>query len=309
MSKRGYISRYLIIIKKLKASKYASFDELKEYLERNLEILNSKDDQLTIGFSKRTLQRDLKEIRDLFGIDIEYSKIKKSYFISYSEADAMDFQRRMEAIDMLNSIQLTEGLSQHLIYERRRASGTENLHGLIHAITQKQQINFQYKKYWDDEVTQRTVEPYLLKEFKYRWYLMARDQKDGIVKSFGLDRISNLQIKDRPFEYPLDYNLEENYRYAFGITIPLDETPYEIILSFEPHHGRYIKSLPLHESQQVLIDNEKELRLKLKLFITPDLIMELLSFGKHLKVIEPKILVDQIQEELLQTIKYYKATN
>lgn len=306
MSKRGFITRYLIIIKKLKTAKYASFDELNEYLERNLEIMNSKDDQLTIGFSKRTLQRDLKEIRNLFGIDIEYSKIKKSYFISYNEADAMDFQRRMEAIDMLNSIQLTEGLSQHLIYERRRASGTENLNGLIHAITQKHQINFQYKKYWDDEITQRIVEPYLLKEFKYRWYLMARDHKDGIVKSFGLDRISNLQIKDRPFEYPRDYNLDDNYRFAFGITSAINENPFEIILSFDPHHGRYIKSLPLHESQQILIDNEKELRIKLKLFITPDLIMELLSFGKDLKVIEPNILAEKIRDELVQTLKYYR---
>jgi hypothetical protein len=31
-----------------------------------------QDDTLTIGFSKRTLQRDLREIRNIFGIDIEY---------------------------------------------------------------------------------------------------------------------------------------------------------------------------------------------------------------------------------------------
>ena len=62
MSKKGYISRYLLIIKKLKAKPYTSYEELKNYIENQIEFLQMLDDQLSVGLSLRTLQRDIKEI-------------------------------------------------------------------------------------------------------------------------------------------------------------------------------------------------------------------------------------------------------
>jgi hypothetical protein len=57
---------------------------------------------------------------------------------------------------------------------------------------------------------------------------------------------------------------------------------------YEPIQGKYIKSFPLHESQQIIIDNDNELRIKQYVYITRDLNMELLSYGNSLTVIEPK---------------------
>ena len=106
MSKRGYISRYLLIIKRLKAKPYSTFEDLQSYIEHQLDYLQMQDDSLTIGFSKRTLQRDLKEIRSLFGIDTEYSKVNKGYFIVQTETENMNFQRMMEAFDIFNSLSI-----------------------------------------------------------------------------------------------------------------------------------------------------------------------------------------------------------
>src|SRR5690606_1286110 len=111
MSKRGYISRYLLIIKKLKAKPNSTYEELQAYVENQIDFLQMQDDTLNIGFSKRTLQRDLKEIRNVFGIDIEYSKSNKGYFISQSEAENMNFQRMIEAFDMFNSLNLAQDLT------------------------------------------------------------------------------------------------------------------------------------------------------------------------------------------------------
>ena len=97
MSKRGYISRYLLIIKKLKTKPYSTYEELQGYIDNQFDYLQMQDDTLNIGFSKRTLQRDIREIRNVFGIDIEYSKSQKGYFISQNEAENMNFQRMMEA--------------------------------------------------------------------------------------------------------------------------------------------------------------------------------------------------------------------
>ena len=305
MSKRGYISRYLLILKKLKVKPHSTYAELQTYIENQIDYLQMQDDSLNIGFSKRTFQRDIKEIRNVFGIDIDYSKSQKGYFISQNENENMNFQRMMEAFDMFNSLNLAQDLTPFIHLEKRRPQGTENLYGLLHAIKNRLQIKFTYQKFWEEELSQRLVEPYALKEFKNRWYIMSKDSKDNNIKSFALDRLTNLEITNQTYQYPDNYNIEQSYRYCFGIISPNDEEPQDIILSFDPFQGKYIKTLPLHDTQQVLVDNEKELRIKLKLCLTHDLLMELLSFGSNMKVIEPKSLADQIKHAHEKAYRQY----
>jgi predicted DNA-binding transcriptional regulator YafY len=305
MSKRGYISRYLLILKKLKVKPYSTYEELQAYIENQFDYLQMQDDTLNIGFSKRTLQRDIKEIRNVFGIDIEYSKSQKGYFISQNENENMNFQRMMEAFDMFNSLNLAQDLTPFIHLEKRRPQGTDNLYGLLHAIKNRLQIKFTYQKFWEEELSQRLVEPYALKEFKNRWYIMAKDSKDNNIKSFALDRLTNLEITNQTYQYPDNYSIEQSYRYCFGIIRPNDEEPQDIILSFDPFQGKYIKTLPLHDTQQVLVDNDVEMKIKLKLCLTHDLVMELLSFGDNMKVIEPKSLADQIKQAHEKAYRQY----
>lgn len=305
MSKRGYISRYLLILKKLKVKPYSTYEELQAYIENQFDYLQMQDDNLQIGFSKRTLQRDIKEIRNVFGIDIEYSKSQKGYFISQNENENMNFQRMMEAFDMFNSLNLAQDLTPFIHLEKRRPQGTENLYGLLHAIKNRLQIKFTYQKFWEEELSQRLAEPYALKEFKNRWYIMAKDSKDNNIKSFALDRLTNLEITNQTYQYPDNYSIEQSYRYCFGIISPNDAEPQDIILSFDPFQGKYIKTLPLHDTQQVLVDNDVEMKIKLKLCLTHDFVMELLSFGDNMKVIEPKSLADQIKQAHEKAYRQY----
>lgn len=305
MSKRGYISRYLLILKKLKAKPYSSFEELQDYISTQLEYLQMQDDALEIGLSKRTLQRDLKEIRNIFGIDIEYSKSFKGYFISQSETENMNFQRMIEAFDMFSSLNIAQDLKPHVFLENRKPQGTENLYGLLHAIKNNLKIIFLYNSFWMDDISTRTAQPYALKEFKNRWYLMAEDLQNNQVKSFALDRLSKLEITKEIFKRPANYNPEDNYYYCFGIVSPNDQKPSDIVLSFDPYQGRYIKTLPLHHTQEIVTDNEKELRIKLKLCITHDFIMELLSYGETVKVITPESLVNEIKKSLSNSLSQY----
>ena len=76
-------------------------------------------------------------------------------------------------------------------------------------------------------------------------------------------------------------------------------------LHFDTLQGKYIKTLPLHETQKILLDDENELQISLKVFITHDLVMELLSFGENLMVLHPKELVNSMRETLKKaTVKY-----
>lgn len=296
MSKRGYISRYLLILKKLKSKSYCSFEEIQEYIERQVDFLQMQDDSLMIGFSKRTFQRDLKEIRNNFGIEIDFSRSLKGYYIVQNELENMNFQRMLEAFDMFNSLNLAQDLKPYIHLENRAPQGTENLYGLLHAIKNNLQIEFSHKKFWEDQTKNRKVEPYALKEFKNRWYLVAKDLVDNSIKTFGLDRLTELHITRTKFIYPNNFDVREKFRFFFGIISPNELLPDEIILSFDPDQGRFVKSLPLHSTQEIVLENEIEFRIKLKICITRDFVMELLSFGDSVKVIEPTSLIEKMKQ-------------
>lgn len=162
MSKRGYISRYLLILKKLKAKPNSSFEELLSFFENQVEYLQMQDDTLNVGFSKGTFQRDIREIRNIFGIDIEYSKAQKGYYISQNESENLNFQRMIEAFDMFNSLNLAQNLKSYIFLENRKPQGTENIYGLINAVKNRLQVGFSYQKFWDETPNKRKVEPYAL---------------------------------------------------------------------------------------------------------------------------------------------------
>lgn len=305
MSKRGYISRYSIILKKIKAKPFCSYEELHSHFIRELDYLQMQDDRLSIGFSIRTLQRDIREIKNLFGIEIEYSKTQKGYFINQSEAENVNFLRFLEAFDLFNALSLAENLTSFVHPEQRKPQGMENFFGLLHAIKNTLQIKFMYHKFGEDKAVQRFAEPYALKEYINRWYVICNDKKDDQIKSFGLDRLSNLEITPGKFTIPKTFDIHEIYLYSFGIIGPNDDFAQEIILSFVPFQGKYIKSLPLHNTQEILIDNKEEFRIKLKLFITHDFVMELLSYGENMKVIKPKSLIKEMKEVYKNALEQY----
>lgn len=288
MSKRESISRYNLIIKKLRRNQ-STFEEITDYLSGESELQS-----YNFTTSIRTFQRDLEDIKSLFNIDIQYDFSKKVYYINEEDQPEVN-DRILEAFDVYNALHVTDRLAAYIHFEKRKPQGTENLFGLLHAIKNRFRIRFTYLKFWDEEPSRRIAEPIALKEFRNRWYVIARDLKDNQVKSYGFDRLSNLEITRKTFTYPQDYNIEEQYHHSFGIMSPNDDKPREIILSFEPLQGKYIKTLPLHETQQVVVDNDDELQVKLTLYLTHDLIMEILSYGDTVKVLTPKSLAKMIK--------------
>jgi predicted DNA-binding transcriptional regulator YafY len=294
MAKQDYIFRYLTIIKKLRRSKEATFREISDYLEEESDLAGR-----LFSVSMRTFQRDLNEIRELFRIDIQYDFSRKVYYIVEDLQSDLN-NRMLESIDMINSLKVAEDLGRYMFFEKRKAGGTEHFHGLLNVIKNRVVISLLHRKYGNDEATERIVHPLALKESKGRWYLFARDTGDNRLKTFGLDRVVCFEETPRRFDYPANLDINEHFRHCFGVINPEDAEPQRIILSFDPEEGKYIKSYPFHESQEIITDNEKELRISLFLYITHDLVMELLSFGEHFTVVSPdrlkKSIVDVFQK-------------
>ena len=298
MSKRESITRYSLIIKKLRKNP-ATFNEISEYLS-----LESELQEYNFNVSKRTFKRDIEDISSLYNIDIVYDFSRNMYCIDFDEQPDVN-ERIFEAFDTFNALNISDRLSDYIHFEKRRPQGTENLYGLLHAIKNKVQISFTYLKFWEDNISLRVAEPYALKEFRNRWYVLANDLKDNRVKSFALDRLSDLGITNKKFQLPNNFNLNEHFKFSFGIISPNGHEPQEVILSFDPVQGKYIKTLPLHESQVILKDNEQELLIKLSLYITHDFFMEVLSFGENVKVIQPESLISDLKRTYKNVLKLY----
>jgi predicted DNA-binding transcriptional regulator YafY len=287
MSKRTTLLRYNLIIRKLRNNP-VSFEELAKFLEMESDIQG-----YNFNISKRTFQRDVNDIRSIFNIDIEYDYGNKVYRIS-EEGEPEISERISEAFDILNLLTVTQNLTEFIHLESRQAKGTNNLYGLIHAIKNEFKISFVYKKFSDKETEVRKICPYGLKEFRNIWYVVGYESSAKPLRTFALDRLSELAILNEKFKKPSDFNIHKLFQNNFGVITTEKNNAEEIILSFTNIQGKYVKALTLHPSQKILIDNEKELRISLNIVITYDFIMELLSMGANVKVIQPEHLKQTI---------------
>ena len=284
--------------------KGASYEEIKDYLERKYEEKGILDEKLK--FTKRTFLRDKEAILEVFLINISYRRSNNTYAIEYDEIDEYH-EDIFDNLLLVEAYKEVKGKKNVMFFEQRKSRGLHWLNGLVHAITHQKIITLNYTKFWEGVSHKKTLEPYALKEFRNRWYLLA-NEKDGkgfFLKTFGLDRISDLEISNSSFK-PEKIDIENYFRNSFGIIYGENEEVEEIVLSFDSEQGQYIKTLPMHHSQKVLIDNDKEYRIQLTLFPTYDFEREVLSHGERVKVISPKSFKEHLQNEVKKMLKNYK---
>jgi len=296
MSVRQTIKRHYKIISLLRL-RPLSYEEVQE--EMNIDPDSREENLMT---SQRTFQRDILDIASIYGIEIESDRSQSKYFIK-DDLEETHCQRLRENFEILNAIRLSKSLGNSLVFEERRSLGTQNMAGLLHAIQNSLKVKFDYHKFYDDTDSKREVMPIALKEARNRWYLIAKDV-DNIIKNFALDRIVSLLITEIKFK-PISYNVHQEFKDTFGIINGTNEKPVNVLLSFTPREGKYIESLPLHKSQKLISKSDKEYQFTFFIRPTYDFKMELLSYGDQVKVIEPKSLQKQIQEQLKNALKSY----
>ncbi|KAB1156325.1 helix-turn-helix transcriptional regulator [Flavobacterium luteum] len=299
MSKLIYFKRYLYVIERLR-SRPSSFNELQKHVMSKLE---QDDIETSFEYAIRTFERDKKDIITLFGIVIHYDRKDKTYAIDEAEIENQSVTRMIDAFSIHHALQEGNKLSPSVFLEKRKSLGTEHIHGIIHAIQNLTIIQFTHQKHWDNFSTQRLVKPIAVKESQQRWYLVAFEISTNTVKTFGLDRISHLKITDTKFK-PIAYNVVKAFQHAFGVET---YAPAEkVILQFSKQQGNYIKTFPLHDSQQIVEENEETIVAEIYIHLTDDIVMELLKYGSHVKVLAPKILVETMKESIKEIQGLYQ---
>ncbi|WP_419869166.1 helix-turn-helix transcriptional regulator [Chryseobacterium sp. CT-SW4] len=303
MKKDFYLTRYALIIKRLESSP-ATYEQLEDYLLNSFEFQDAE----IKSYSMRTLQRDIREIADLFNLSIHNKKKRDNrYYIEsrpIMEVDEYN-QKLLESFQVSNALNLHPDFSDFIFFETRKPTGVENFYDLFFAIRNKRVVSFEYYNYKNKLRTSRKVHPLALKESKDRWYLIAIDTKDKILKSFGLDRISYMEVSKGKFREKYSYNFREHFKNAFGVMNLTDQKPQKIVLKCSKHQGEYIKSFPLHQSQTETKITGEDIYFEFFLHPTYDFMQEILSYGKEVTVLEPKCLVEDIRSHLRESLNQY----
>ena len=298
MSKLIYFKRYLYVIDRLR-SRPCSFSALQDHVMSKLE---QDDIDTTFEYAIRTFERDKKDITALFGIVIQYNRKDKTYAIDEEEIEDQSVTRMIDVFSIHHALQEGNKLSPSVFLEKRKSLGTEHIYGIIHAIQNLCLLQFTHQKHWEDFSTQREVKPIAIKESQQRWYLVALDKKNETVKTFGLDRISNLKITDTKFK-PVAYNVETEFQHAFGVETY--EAAEKVILEFSKQQGNYIKTFPLHKSQRIVKETEDAVSIEIFIHTTNDIKMELLKYGSNVKVIAPISLQNDIKNRISEMSNLY----
>ena len=192
-------------------------------------------------------------IRELFGIEITCNKNTNSYYIANSRElkDSSGFKGwLLDALSLNNQLEESSQLKDRILLEEN-PSGRELLPTILEAMRDNKMLTFSYKPYWveDDHISNLYhVEPYALKVFKRRWYLLGK-YGDSPLKVYALDRILDIDIEFESFTLPADFDAESFFSSCFGIIVS-DEDPQTIKLKVDAFQSNYLRSLPLHPSQK-----------------------------------------------------------
>lgn len=331
-NKEAFI-RYRIIDRLLRNTKktYPSMDDFIEEME----------EKLGKTFSESTIQKDIKAMKqdELLGYmaPIKWSKRENGYYysdlnftiteipLSEKDIDSLEFAatvlQQFKGVKMfsdfeatvdkifnainINSLLTEDEIEETIQFEKVPYFKGSNLIGrLLSFIKDKECINLKYQRFDADEIKTHQIHPYLLKEYRNRWYLIGMNAKNGFINTFGLDRIMSLDKNNLTFKNHESFKSRTYFKHAFGITT-FEGEPVEVVLAFNKVQKAYILTQPLHETQEVISDEENALVIKLNVGITIEFIMNILSFGAGVKVLSPPSLVDEIKDRLKKTLSIY----
>lgn len=296
MSHRGKLKRYLLILQRLQQVPSLT-DLLGHLLEHGFEM------------SSRTLQRDLNDLRDEFGVEVVYDRPTNTYAIAGDLTD--DLPGLLQLLERGQMLELVQGGGKgiHELHRHVRFEGLGQLRGIHHlspllrAIRERRAVQVTYRKFYADKAKTYRLHPHLLKESQGRWYVLGPTTKHGHPIAMGLDRIEQMEVQDTRFTRK-EHELDVLYDQAIGVdTSP--GRPERIVLRFNAMQAPYVKALPLHPSQQVEQDDKDGTTIALFVMPNFELRQIILGMGASVRVLEPKHLAQAVRQAHKDAARQY----
>jgi hypothetical protein len=256
--------------------------------------------------SRRTFYNYREAIEELFNINIECDTSTYEYFITCDNEHDESVSNWLLNSAVLNDVLSTARDVSQYIFMEDVPSAREFLAPMIDALRDHHPVRFSYHPYTRSLPSPGViVEPYFLKIFKQRWYVTGRHVQADRVKTYALDRISDLVTLTDTYTIDPTFDAETYFRDSFGIVFTQNEVKH-IVLRVDPRQAKYFRALPLHRSQNEMVHDSFSL-FHYDMRISPDLVQELLSYGPRVTVVSPPELCVMMRNELRQALLQYST--
>lgn len=290
---------------------------------------------ITTGISKRTIQGDIQFMRsDKLGYNAPIVVLDRKFY-TYNDADYSitqspikeeDVDKMKEIVSLLkqfNGFQYFDEMSELIaklennIYksskktpnyiqfeDNKQLKGIDHLNGLYQAILHQKPLLIEYKSFKSTEAKKDIYHPYLLKEYRNRWFLICRNNKGKFLITLALDRIEAFYELDSKLFKPYEgIDFDTYFNECIGVTRSEKDRPQKIILKFNIRNAPYVLTKPLHHTQQVINEDGNGLIVRIDVIPNFELEREILGFGENIEVLGPRNLKKAINRRILKMEK------
>ncbi len=310
---------------------------LDDLIEKVSEALYEYEGIVT-GVSKRTIQADIQLMRsDKLGYNAPiivlerkfYTYEEAGYSINHTRITDADIDKMNEIVTVLRQMNgfdyfddmndIIARLENSLNKSRNHAAnfiqleGNKLLKGIEHILPLYQAIKKQipllinYKSFKASEARQSVYSPYLLKEYRNRWFLITMPQKGTTLVTLALDRIIDfMEMTPKDYKPYTGIDFERYFEDTLGVTKTQKDRAHKIILWVNKYNAPYVLTKPIHPSQQFLSEDASGITIRLDLVWNFELEREILGFGECMKVLAPRNLQRKISERIDKMSQQYQ---
>lgn len=258
------------------------------------------------AYPRRSFVNHRAAVEEIFGIVITCDRSTNRYFIDQSES-AVDKRATVDYLINTFTVNSLLTLGKERLGGRVAVedvpSGQKYLTTVMQAMLDGAVLKMAYRKYMSEEANERTIRPYAVKEFEKRWYIVAYSEEADALRTYAMDRIMSLERSGKSFRMPEGFNVDTLFESCYGIYLPdPGQEPVLVKIKATERESAYLEDLPLHPSQMRLPGNV----FAMSVIPNPGFIMELMSHGDRIEVLEPQSLRETVKEELNKAFKQYE---
>lgn len=292
---------------------------------------------ITSGVSKRSIQLDIQNMRsEKLGYNAPiivkdkkfYTYEDKNYSITNIPLTQQDLGTLNEVLAVLKQFkgfgyfndlssmitkledkvitQQSKGVSYIDMEKNELLKGLEFIDPLLKFVQQRKTIEVTYQSFKATEPRLHIIYPYLLKEYRNRWFIFGVNKTRKELVTFALDRIH--KIKELTFEpfYEPTFNVHDHFKNSIGVTKSFNQKSEKVIFRVERMNAPYVKTKPLHDSQIILNENEYATTFQIEVVWNFELEKELLAFGEQVEVVGPRKIRQSMIRRLTKALEGYQ---
>ncbi len=240
----------------------------------------------------------------LFEVKIKCNGNNEYYIEEATDLRNADLRLRLLNLMSMDSLlKDSKELSDQILFESV-PSGEKFLAPIIEAMRDKCVLQMTYQGFGKPHPSTFPIEPYCLKMFKQRWYVLA--YSPGIKKTYlySLDRVHAIEPTTQKYKLPKGFNAEAYFKDAYG-TADLNYEPVEVKISISAKQAPYLRTLPLHASQEEIETNEEYSIFRYFIIPSTDFKQELYKYGSDVEVLAPEDMRKEFAKDADRVNKMY----